>query len=154
MDELRVPHEPTSARAGDTIIPADSTQPGVAASAPRRYPRVRCFLAVQLRAADDQGMLLGKLSDVSPGGCGVESANPVKTGTPIALSPLASDGSLWVQGVVVNTRLSEGAGSFCIGVRFLEESPSTVHNVQEFVRFVEETTAKQAPQDPYLRRTR
>ncbi len=76
------------------------------------------------------------------GGCGIESPTPVKPGSQVALCPLAAAGALWVEGVVVNTRLAESATGYHIGVRFHEEDAAT-DNVKEFVRFVQEAAAKQ-----------
>jgi c-di-GMP-binding flagellar brake protein YcgR len=119
----------------------------------RRHPRIKCFLAVQLRPADDQSLRLGKLSDVSLGGCGVESANFVEVGIRVALCPLAADGTLWVQGVVVNIRVAEFGAGYHIGVRFQEgDAAAPTQNVLEFVRFVEETAARQDLQETYLGR--
>jgi len=121
--------------------------------AQRRYPRIKCFIAVQMRPESDHGLVLGNLSDVSLGGCGVESANHVLNDTPIALCPLTSAGELWVKGVVVNSRFAEGTGSFHLGVRFLEEvTPSLEHNVKAFVDFVEQAAARQSSGGPYLRK--
>jgi len=151
MDELKNPAEPTLAQTSQTVIHSEPVPPSQqqAYTEQRRHPRVRCFLAVQLRPADDQNLLVGKLSDVSLGGCGIESPTAVKAGSHVALSPLAAAGTLWVEGVVVNTRLAEGATGYHIGVRFHQEDAPT-DNVREFVRFVEEASAKQGPVNFYL----
>jgi c-di-GMP-binding flagellar brake protein YcgR len=151
MDALNIPAEPTLAQTPETVIHSEPVPPPQAYPAQRRHPRVRCFLAVQLRPADDQNLLVGKLSDVSLGGCGIESPTPVKSGSQVALCPLAAAGALWVEGIVVNTRLAEGATGYHIGVRFHDEDAPT-HNVKEFVRFVEEASAKQRPSNFYLNR--
>lgn len=118
--------------------------------AQRRYPRIKCFIAVQVRPESDHGLVLGNLSDVSLGGCGIESAIHVPTSTSVALSPLSAAGELWVRGIVANSRFSEGTSSFHIGVRFLEESPlSTEHHPQEFVQFVE-AASQHGPREGYL----
>jgi hypothetical protein len=113
-------------------------------AAQRRYPRIKCFIAVQMRPESDHGLVLGNLSDVSLGGCGVEGANHVGEGTQVALCPLTAAGELWVKGVVANSRFSEGTGSFHLGVRFLEECPASLdHNIQGFVDFVEQAATRQ-----------
>jgi hypothetical protein len=151
MDELKL-HEHTLATETPAREPdAAFTLPLAGNTYPRRYPRTKCFLAVQLKSETDQGVLLGNLSDVSLGGCSVECACALATGVPIALCPLAAEGELWVKGVVVNTRLSEGLGSFCMGVKFLENDPAAAENSpKELVRFVEEAIAKQGTQSTYL----
>lgn len=134
----------------DPALPHDPLEAQYTQS--RRHPRVKCFVAVQLRPESDHGLVLGNLSHVGLGGCGVESANHVAEGTPVALSPLTAEGELWVKGVVVNTRFSDGTGSFHLGVRFLEEATaSPEHLVKEFVAFVEQTAAKQSTAGHYPR---
>jgi hypothetical protein len=152
--------EQTERLPGCELATVQSSEPNLPVIAPptepakeRRHPRIKCFLAVQLRPADDQSLRLGKLSDVSLGGCGVESANFVDVGTRVALCPLAADGTLWVQGVVVNIRVAEFGAGYHIGVRFQEgDASAPTQNVLEFVRFVEETAARQDLQETYLGR--
>jgi len=152
MDEVRIPAEPALSRTQPEIR-SEPVPPLEDYAAQRRHPRIRCFLVVQLRPADHQSLLLGKLSDVSLGGCGVESPASIPTGSKVAISPLAAAGALWVEGVVVNTRLAEGAAGFHIGVRFLgADASSSAGNIQQFVRFVEDATRKTTPADSYLKR--
>lgn len=97
--------------------------------------------------------MLGSLSDVSAGGCCVETASLLSAGTGVAISPLDANGLLWINGIAVNTRVAEGTGNFKIGIRFQEADPAPSHTLQEFLRFVEENGAKQPPENSsYLRR--
>lgn len=119
----------------------------------RQHPRIKCFIAVQMKPESDYGLVLGNLSDVSLGGCGIESANHIPMGTPVAVCPLTAAGELWVRGHVVNTRFSEGSGSFHLGVRFVMETElSSEHNIQKFMSFVEQAAARQNTGDRYLRK--
>jgi c-di-GMP-binding flagellar brake protein YcgR len=151
MHESQAPAAPALSPATETVAQPASVPPPQSYADQRRHPRVRCFLAVQLRPADDQSLLLGRLSDVSLGGCGVESPTSVKTGSKVSLCPLSSAGELWVEGVVVNVRMAENAAGFNIGVRF-DEPESPPPNVTEFVRFVKETAARQPSPVSYLSR--
>ena len=137
---------PDSSKA--TSLPRDETQYAVA----RRYPRAKCFLAVELRPEGEGTLVLGSLSDVSLGGCCVETSSLLSDGTGVAIRLLESNGLPWVKGIAVNTRLAEGTGNFRIGIKFLKTDPVASHNLQEFLRCVEENGAKQAPNDSsYLR---
>ena len=148
MDQVNIPAE-TEAQTPETVLCPETVPPPQFYLEQRRHPRVRCFLAVQVRPADDQNLLVGKLSNVSLGGCSIDSPTPVKAGCQVALSPLSAAGSLWVEGVVVNTRLSESAIGYHIGIRFLgEDAPN--QSVKEFVRFVEDASAKQGTMNSYL----
>ena len=129
-------------------LPGDEAQYGVG----RRHPRAKCFLAVQLQPEGEGWLVLGGLSDVSLGGCCVETPTLLSSGTSLAISPLDANGLLWVKGIAVNTRMAEGTGSFKIGIKFLEADPAPSHNLQEFLRFVEGNGAKQVPEgSSYLR---
>jgi len=149
MDKQSQPEHPTPGTSPDAGAAPAASETSYAAQ--RRYPRIKCFIAVQVRPETDQGLVLGNLADVSQGGCGVESANHVPLGVPVALCPLTSAGEIWVKGIVVNSRFSDGTGSFHLGVRFLEElPPSDHHQIGAFVRCVEETVVRHNPGGPYL----
>ena len=131
-----------------TGLPGGQAQYAVA----RRHPRAKCFLAVELQPEGEGWLVLGSLSDVSLGGCCVETPSVLRGGTGVAISPLEANGLLWVKGIAANTRVAEGTGNFKIGIKFLEADPTPSHTLQEFLRFVEENGAKQAPNDSsYLR---
>jgi len=152
MDDLQLSDEPALAQRLETTR-TEAAPPAPGYVEQRRFPRVRCFLAVQMRSANDKSLMVGKLSDVSLGGCGIESPTPVQTGFQVAICPLASNGALWVEGVVVNTRLAEGAAGYHMGVRFLDqEISSSPSNIKEFVRFVEKAAEKQSVPETYMSR--
>jgi hypothetical protein len=129
--------------------PGDAVQYGVA----RRNPRAKCFLAVELRPEGEGQLVLGSLSEVSIGGCCVETSTLLSEGTGVAISPLEANGLLWVKGVARNARVADGMGNFKIGIKFMEGDPVPSHSLLEFLRFVEESRAKERPDDSsYLRR--
>lgn len=118
----------------------------------RRHPRAKCFLAVELRPEGEGRLMLGSLSEVSLGGCCVETSTLLSEGTGLAISPLEANGLIWVKGIALNTRVADGLGNFKIGIRFVEADPVPSHSLQEFLRFVETNGAKARPDDSsYLR---
>jgi hypothetical protein len=49
--------------------------------------------------------------------------------------------------------VADGMGNFKIGIKFMEADPVPSHSLQEFLRFVEESRAKEGPDDSsYLSR--
>jgi hypothetical protein len=128
--------------------PGDGTQYLVA----RRNPRAKCFLAVELRPEGEGRLVLGGLSEVSLGGCCVETTTLLSAGTGVAISPLEANGLVWVKGIALNTRVADGLGNFKIGIRFMEADPDPSHSLQEFLRFVETNGAKARPDDSYYLR--
>jgi hypothetical protein len=117
----------------------------------RRHRREKCYLAVELRQDQDENLMLASLSDVSAGGCCLETCRMLASGTVVAISPLEANGLLWVQGVAVNMRMGEGLGTFKIGIKFLEAEPSPTHILQEFLRFVEASAERQMSGDSLYR---
>jgi hypothetical protein len=133
-------------------LPASDAE-GLAQQQLRRHPRSKCFLGVELRSESNAGLLIGNLSDVSLGGCCVETNRLRECGTAVVITPLDADGMVCVRGVVVNTRFVEGSATFKIGVQFVAEGPTSSQSLQDFVQYVAEVAAKQRPEvaSTYLR---
>ncbi len=101
----------------------------------RRYPRLRCFAAVLLRAKDPDLFLMGDLSSIGLGGCCVETENPGEIGMTVAIAPV-EDERISVIGDVLYCRLLVEKPGFGIGIEFMD----TDERKAEFVKFVEEKT--------------
>jgi hypothetical protein len=101
----------------------------------RRYPRLRCFVAVVLRAKDPDLFVMGNLSTIGLGGCGIEMENPLEIGLAVEVAPFESE-RLSVAGKVVNLRLLAGKPGYGIGIEFAEASEQKA----DFVKFVEGKT--------------
>jgi len=101
----------------------------------RRYPRLRCFVAVLLRAKAPDLSLAGTLSSISLGGCGVETGAPIEIDVTIEIASV-EDERISVVGDVVNRRFLIDKPGFGIGIEFMD----TDDRKAEFVKFVEEKT--------------
>ena len=101
----------------------------------RRYPRLRCFVAVSLRAKGPDLFFMGNLSTMGLGGCGVERQTPVETGMRLEIVPLENE-RLSVIGNVVNLRILSGKPGYGIGIEFFDADKRKA----EFVKFVEQKT--------------
>src|SRR3954462_4844464 len=64
----------------------------------RLHPRIKCFVAVELRVNDAAAPIWGNLSNTSAGGCLVETAEPVKPGATVAVGLWVPSGKIWVKG--------------------------------------------------------
>ena len=109
----------------------------------RQHPRSKCYLAVELRTEGNAGLLIGNLSDVSLGGCCVETNRLRECGTTVVITPLNAEGLVCVRGIVLNTRMVEGSATFKIGIQFVAEGPASSRSLQDFVQYVAEAAAKQ-----------
>jgi hypothetical protein len=101
----------------------------------RRYPRLRCFVAVSLRSKDPDQFFMGNLSSIGLGGCGVEMGNPVEIGVTVEIASFEDD-RISVIGDVVNCRFLVEKRGFGIGIEFLD----TIERKDKFIKFVEHKT--------------
>jgi len=85
----------------------------------RRFPRLKCFVAVSLRAKDRDLFVMGTLSTISLGGCGIEAGNAVEIGMTVEIALFEND-TISVIGVVVDHRLLVDKPGFGIGVEFMD----------------------------------
>jgi PilZ domain len=101
----------------------------------RRYPRLRCFVAVSLRAKNPDLFLMGNLSSIGLGGCGVETGNQVEIGVTVEIASFEDD-RISVIGDVVNRRFLAEKPAFGVGIEFLDTSERKA----AFIKFVEHKT--------------
>src|SRR5450432_3200309 len=86
---------PGSSKAAAAAMPAPKPVPTPASATPpyepdlfspnwgsdrRQHPRIKCFVAVELRVDEASTPIWGNLSNTSAGGCLVETATPVTPG--------------------------------------------------------------------------
>ena len=64
----------------------------------RQHPRIKCFVAVELRVDENQTPIWGNLANTSVGGCLVEIASPVKPGSKVEIGLWVPNGKIWVKG--------------------------------------------------------
>jgi hypothetical protein len=101
----------------------------------RRFPRLKCFITVSLRASKSDLFLMGTLSTISLGGCGIEAGNPVEIGVRVEVALFEND-NISVIGDVVNLRVLVDKPGFGLGVEFTD----TNERKAEFVYSVEKRT--------------
>src|SRR5690348_2941343 len=78
----------------------------------RRYPRLKCFVAVEIHVEGSATPVWGNLSNTSFGGCFVESSTPVSAGANVEIGLWLSSGKLWVKGMVLNGVVTKSTPSF------------------------------------------
>jgi|SRR5947209_2803137 len=116
----------------------------------RKYPRLKCFVAVELHVAGSAVPIWGNLSDTSMGGCFVESSSPVGAGANVEIGLWLSSGKLWVKGMVLNGVVTKSTPSFGIRVKFADLEPPERETLREFLKFVETTTRGYEKHHGYL----
>src|SRR5437667_536240 len=98
----------------------------------RLYPRMKCRVTIELQAHGSEAPLLANLTDMSLGGCFVETIAIMPAGSKLKLTFSIDDGKMQAEGSVV--RIDPGSG---IAVRFNDmnrEERDKMHRVLEFVQ--------------------
>jgi hypothetical protein len=116
----------------------------------RRYPRMKCFVAVEVRVGDSSSPIWGNLSNTSLGGCFVETATPVPTGVNVELGLWVANGKIWVKGIILNGIVTKSNPCFGVRIKFGQLEPAERESLREFLKFVEGTTKGYQTQHGYL----
>jgi diguanylate cyclase (GGDEF)-like protein/putative nucleotidyltransferase with HDIG domain len=97
----------------------------------RTYPRMKCRVTIELRPEDGDSPVFGNLTDISLGGCFVETSAILTPGAKVKLVFSIDDGRMQAEGSVV--RIDPGCG---IAIRFNDmgrDEREKMHRVLEFV---------------------
>jgi hypothetical protein len=116
----------------------------------RRHPRIKCFVAVEIRVDDEITPLWGNLSNTSVGGCLVETATPVKPGAKVEVGLWVANGKLWVKGLALNGIVQRSGRTAGVRVRFDTMSPAERDSLRQFLKFVQDSTRASQSENSYL----
>ena len=116
----------------------------------RRHPRIKCFVAVELRVDDGPTPIWGNLSNTSAGGCLIETATPVKSGAKVEVGLWVPNGKIWVKGFALTGIVTRRASANAIRVRFEQMSPAERDSLRQFLKFVQETTRANQSESSYI----
>ena len=105
----------------------------------RRYPRMKCFVAVELRMDGSSTPVWGNLSNTSRGGCFVETATMLGNGARLEIGLWVANGKIWVKGILINGIVTR-SNSFGLRIKFGEMEMAERERLREFLKFVENTT--------------
>jgi hypothetical protein len=116
----------------------------------RRHPRIKCFVAVELRVDEVPAPIWGNLSNTSAGGCLVETAHPVKPGAKVEIGLWVPNGKIWVKGFALSGVVTRSGPATGVRVRFDGMVPAERDSLRQFVRFVQETTRGSNTENGYF----
>jgi len=158
-----------ASKAGKAVFPAEQSAPQpfptpISATPPfepdffspnwgsdrRKHPRIKCFVAVELRVNDSPNPIWGNLSNTSAGGCLVETASPVTPGAKVEIGLWVPNGKIWVKGFALSGVVTRSAPANGVRVRFDSMSPSERDSLQQFLKFVQETTRVSHSESSYI----
>ena len=116
----------------------------------RRHPRIKCFVAVELKVDDGPTPIWGNLSNTSAGGCLIETATPVKAGAKVEIGLWVPNGKIWVKGFALTGVVTRRASANGIRVRFEQMSPVERDSLRQFLKFIQETTRANQSESTYI----
>jgi hypothetical protein len=128
----------------DIFTPAPSWQDR------RRYPRLKCFVAVELRIEGSTSPIWGNLANTSMGGCFVETATPVPARASVEIGLWLANGKLWIKGIILNGVVTRSTPSFGVRVKYAELESGERESLRHFLRFVESSTKGYCSEQAYL----
>lgn len=105
----------------------------------RRYPRMKCFIAVELCMDGSPAPVWGNLANTSMGGCLVETATPVHSGEKIEIGLWVANGKIWVKGLIIDGIVTESS-SFGVRIKFSQLPNVERETLRQFLKFVENAT--------------
>ena len=116
----------------------------------RQHPRIKCFVAVELRVNDADAPIWGNLSNTSLGGCQVETAKHISGGAKVEIGLWVASGKIWVKGLALNGVVTRSAPAGGVRVRFAGMDPLEKENLRQFLKYVQETTRASKSESSYL----
>lgn len=116
----------------------------------RKHPRIKCFVAVELRVDETPAPIWGNLSNTSVGGCLVETAQPVKPGSKVEIGLWVPNGKIWVKGFVLTGVVSRTGPASGVRVNFGGMASAERDSLREFLKFVQQTTRGSQSENGYM----
>jgi hypothetical protein len=116
----------------------------------RRHPRIKCFVAVELRVNEADAPIWGNLSNTSMGGCQVETATLISGGAKVEVGLWVASGKIWVKGLALNGVVTRSAPGGGVRLRFAGMDPAEKEHLRQFLKYVQETTRVSKSENSYL----
>jgi hypothetical protein len=118
----------------------------------RQHPRMKCFVAVEMRVEGADAPLWGNLADTSLGGCFIETASPVESGMALRIGLWLANGQLWVKGMVLNGIVTRTSPCFGVRVKFTGLDSAERSTLRQFIKFIENSMSQFQSEQGYLAR--
>src|SRR5260221_1473449 len=150
-DNAPQPHPVSTPAASSPPFEPDLFSPNFGSDR-RRHPRIKCYVAVELRVDDAPTPIWGNLSNTSVGGCLVETASPVKPGAKVEIGLWLANGKVWVKGFALSGVVTRSGPASGVRVRFDGMVPAERDSLRQFLRFVQDTTRASHSENSYLQR--
>ncbi len=136
------------------IMPVPPFEPGIFEAVKgddrRRAPRLKCFVAVELRSENFAGPVWGNLANTSVGGCLVETTIPIPSKSKLEVGLWVATGKIWVKGIVLNGIVTRSHPCYGIRGRFADLESFERESLRQFLRYVEKATKGYEAENGYV----
>ncbi|MFZ0806519.1 MAG: PilZ domain-containing protein [Candidatus Sulfotelmatobacter sp.] len=116
----------------------------------RRHPRMKCFVAVEIRVDEIPTPIWGNLSNTSVGGCLVETATPIKPGSKVEIGLWLPNDKIWVKGFAISGTITRSGPANGVRIRFDGMVPAERDALRQFLKFVQDTTRTSTTDNGYM----
>jgi hypothetical protein len=116
----------------------------------RQHARMKCFVAVELRVEGSETPVWGNLSNSSLGGCFVETAGTIASGTKLEVGLWVATGKIWIKGLVLNGIVTRSNPSIGARVKFDDLHGDARETLRQFMKFVDKATQSYQAEQGYL----
>lgn len=103
----------------------------------RRYPRMKCYVAVEVRISGNEAPIWGNLANTSIGGAFVETSGLIPPGANVQIGLWLSTGKIWVKGIVLSGTVTVSTPQIGVRVKFSQLQPAERETLRQFLKYVE-----------------
>jgi PilZ domain len=116
----------------------------------RSHPRMKCFVAVEIRVEGSETPLWGNLANTSMGGCFIELSTSIPSGKKLEIGLWVANGKLWAKGLILDGIATRQTSRKGLRVKFSQMEPSEKQNLREFLKYVQQATRASRSEKNYL----
>jgi hypothetical protein len=149
---LAAPQLSTAALSAPGSLAAPPFQPEVSSSLwaedRRQHPRMKCFIAVELRIDGSMTPVWGNLSNASLGGCQVQTPEIVSSGVNLEVGLWVASGQIWVKGIA--TKGISTTSNPTVRVKFSDMQMAQRDTLRSFLQIIQNETKDYSSKYGYL----
>ncbi len=114
----------------------------------RQHPRMKCFIAVELRIDGSITPVWGNLSNASLGGCQVQTPEIVSSGVNLEVGLWVASGQIWVKGIA--TKGISTTSNPTVRVKFSDMQMAQRDTLRSFLQIIQNETKDYSSKYGYL----
>jgi hypothetical protein len=116
----------------------------------RSHPRMKCFVAVEIRVEGSETPLWGNLANTSMGGCFIELSTSIPSGKKLEIGLWVANGKLWAKGLILDGIATRQTSRKGLRVKFSQMEPSEKQSLRQFLKYVQQATRASRSEKNYL----